>query len=68
MDRNIQPPLYVQQQPERDVRCVFPCDGAAELRVNVLKDWPKERSLLDESQMEALKRIMTRGLAVVQVS
>ena len=46
---------------------LFPAAGDEVLNVNVLEKWPAELpSALDTSQMDALRRILTKRLAIVQ--
>ncbi len=71
LDEDLEAPQYVEQQPLRDLRPVFPENGEMGgdvLQCDILEDWPTLPSHLDESQLDALKRILTKRLAIVQVS
>lgn len=67
MDRQIEPPDYVKEQPVRDLRQAFLEVGGDTLKVNILDQWPDLPSTLDTSQLQALKRAMTKSLAIIQV-
>lgn len=68
--RTVQPPQYVIQQPQMDLSVVFaptPDNRAYEFEnVDVIRDFPTEAPTLDDSQLNALKRILTKRLALVQ--
>ena len=67
IDRHIPPPQYLEQQPMKNLSSLFSTAGDEVLNVNILEEWPVELpSTLDISQMDALKRILTRRLAIVQ--
>ena len=66
LEREVRAPDFIEEQPFKDLRGVFPEDGADELRVNVLGKWPNAPSNLDKSQLQALKRVLTKSLAIVQ--
>ena len=71
LNEEIGPPQYIDQQPIKDLRPLFPEDGEMGgdvLKTNILGEWPKLPSSLDSSQLDALKRILTKRLAIVQVS
>ena len=68
MQRRIDAPRYLIDQPVRDVRQIYPEEGASELGTDILGDWPSQPCILDDSQLAALKRIMTKSLAIVQVT
>ena len=57
---------HVQDQPIMDLEDSF---GEGFKDLNVLRDWPqvvKEGSTMDLTQMEALRRILTKQLAIIQ--
>ena len=61
------PPGYLEQQPLKNLSSLFPTAGDKVHNVNVLEQWPAELpSALDTSQMDALRRILTKRLAIVQ--
>ncbi|KAF2264215.1 P-loop containing nucleoside triphosphate hydrolase protein [Lojkania enalia] len=68
VQREVGPPLYVQKQPYTDLSSVVAMeDGEAFQNINILSDWPSDASYeLDESQSKALRRILTKRLAIVQ--
>jgi helicase required for RNAi-mediated heterochromatin assembly 1 len=64
----VQAPNYLLQQPFLKLDSVFTPSSPSEYEnVNVLKDWPEDpKTELDKSQLRALKRILTKRLAIVQ--
>lgn len=64
----IEPPEYVLQQPKKDLSNIFkPCNGESFSNVDLLENWPVDaESHLDASQLDALRRILTKRLAIVQ--
>jgi len=67
MKRDIEPPKYVQDQPLKDFSRLFSAGGQDVRNANVLEDWPSELpSELDASQMDALRRILAKRLAIIQ--
>ena len=68
LSRNIEPPEYLLQQPYKDLSHVFKArDGIDFLNVKLLDEWPEDfESELDTSQVDALRRILTKRLAIVQ--
>ncbi|RPA81978.1 hypothetical protein BJ508DRAFT_414451 [Ascobolus immersus RN42] len=69
VDPDIGPPQYVLDNPEWDMSQVFDKveDKAAVRRLNILEPWPETvGSEMDESQKEALSRILTKQVAIVQ--
>lgn len=68
IQRDIRSPQYLEQQPLKNLSTLFSTAGDdATLNVNILEEWPVEvSSSLDASQMDALKRILTKRLAIVQ--
>ena len=67
IQRDVHPPQYLEQQPLENLSSLFPSAGDEVLNVNILKKWPAELSSdLDMSQMDALKRTLTKRLAVIQ--
>ena len=67
LDDDVQPPSYLVDQPLKDLSEVF-MTGSDDFRnIDVLEDWPKNANCaLDSSQIEALQRILTKQLAIVQ--
>ena len=67
MSKNIKAPEYLEQQPYKDLSHIFKSDGKDFRNINVLQEWPEgAESDLDASQLDALRRILTKRLAVVQ--
>ncbi|KAJ4356660.1 uncharacterized protein N0V89_004696 [Didymosphaeria variabile] len=66
--KEVEPPEYVRLNPYTDLSPLVSLDEADKFQdVNILQEWPTGDSLtLDISQSKALKRIMTKKLAVVQ--
>ena len=67
LDDDVQPPSYLVDQPLKDISDVF-MTGSDDFRnIDILEDWPKNiNCALDSSQIEALQRILTKQLAIVQ--
>ncbi|KAF6225742.1 hypothetical protein HO133_009744 [Letharia lupina] len=67
IQRVIRPPRYLEQQPRKNLSSLFPTAVDEVLNVDTLEEWPaKLPSGLDPSQMDALKRILSKRLAIVQ--
>jgi helicase required for RNAi-mediated heterochromatin assembly 1 len=66
--RLVEPPEYVRLEPQTDLSPLVSLEEADRFQdVNILQEWPTGDSLtLDNSQSKALKRIMTKKLAIVQ--
>ena len=66
LEEQVSAPSYIQDQPFKDLRpALLEHDKYA--NVNVLDEWPElPNSSLDESQTSALRRILTKRLAIVQ--
>ena len=60
--REIPPPTYIGAQPQKDLSKLF--DNVD--NVDILTEWPNSPCPLDESQTDALRRILTKKLALVQ--
>ena len=62
-------PKYVQDDPIRDFRAVFPLavEQDSLRNVDMLRNWPSwEQSELDESQMSAMRNILTKPVSIIQ--
>ncbi|TKA63203.1 hypothetical protein B0A55_11028, partial [Friedmanniomyces simplex] len=61
-------PAYVAEQPKRDLTSVLRNNKHATYEnVDILKQWPAQPSSdMDASQLAALRRILTKRLAVIQ--
>jgi helicase required for RNAi-mediated heterochromatin assembly 1 len=70
IERDVQPPRYVEARPHKDLSRLFEGHDTKDsdvLNVDVLNAWPSSlTSGLDTSQTEALQRILTKQLAIVQ--
>jgi helicase required for RNAi-mediated heterochromatin assembly 1 len=64
VEKAVEAPDYVKADPFFNLEEVFGKDFG---RVNVLEDWPTVQSAaLDDSQLSALRRILTKRLAIIQ--
>ncbi|KAL8945072.1 MAG: hypothetical protein Q9216_000056 [Gyalolechia sp. 2 TL-2023] len=68
VERNVQPPWYLMRQPFKDLSPLYPNAGNKYTHIDILNEqWPTEPfSDLDVSQLEALRRILEKELAIVQ--
>ena len=66
LDRNIEPPSYVRKQPVRDCSILYPDFEEDTQSVNVVEGLPNLPCALDDTQREALHRILSKGLSIVQ--
>ena len=63
----MKPPQYIEEQPLKDLSKLFAAGTQDVHSVDVLNNWPIDLpSDLDESQMEALRRMLAKRLAIVQ--
>ncbi|KAF8429157.1 putative DEAD box helicase [Tirmania nivea] len=66
IETEIPPPQYIQDEPVLNLSLAFPDIGDL-TSVNVLGQWPKiKESIIDQNQLQALKRMITSQLAIVQ--
>ncbi|KAF2438516.1 P-loop containing nucleoside triphosphate hydrolase protein [Karstenula rhodostoma CBS 690.94] len=67
-ERVVKPPDYVRLNPHTDLSPLVSLNEADQFQdVDILQEWPTGDNLtLDSSQSKALKRIMTKKLAIVQ--
>lgn len=65
---DVLPPKYIIEQPMVNMSSILSgTAGESFDNVNVLENWPEEvESELDESQLAALQRILTKRLAIIQ--
>ncbi|KAF2803286.1 P-loop containing nucleoside triphosphate hydrolase protein [Mytilinidion resinicola] len=65
---DVEPPLYVLNKPHTDLSSIVAIeDSASYENVNILEEWPDTSTTgLDKSQSVALRRILTKRLAIVQ--
>ena len=68
VEREPRPPHYVEQQPFSDMSSIFQASSGRHTHVDILNgEWPRDTtSDLDASQSEALRRILTKELAIIQ--
>ncbi|KAL9048752.1 MAG: hypothetical protein Q9162_007569, partial [Coniocarpon cinnabarinum] len=69
LQTSIRPPPYIEKSPVRDLRPISSQDHNQQVlkKVDVLQEWPSNiHPHLDESQMNALKTILTKRLSIVQ--
>ena len=66
--QEVEPPAYIQHNPYVNLSSLVSMEESASFEnINVLEEWPAPSLLsLDKSQSEALKRMLTRKLAIVQ--
>ncbi|KAK5164997.1 hypothetical protein LTR04_001607 [Oleoguttula sp. CCFEE 6159] len=64
----VKPPVYVQDNPYMDLSSVFAASKESNHEnVDIVRGWPTSvNTELDESQLAALRRILTKRLAIVQ--
>ncbi|MCJ1286113.1 hypothetical protein MMC26_005456 [Xylographa opegraphella] len=66
LERQISAPDYIQEQPVLDVSAII-SEPNKYMDINVLDQWPDiSGSNLDDSQLTALRRILTKRVAIVQ--
>lgn len=69
LEPEIPPPDYIKENPIFDLSPVFPDEPSdSEVKnVDVLGEWPKvKETSMDQNQLSALRRMITRRLAIVQ--
>ena len=67
VESEVEAPLYVDHQPRKDLSAVFSSDCDSFLNVDILNNWPADGlPELDQSQLSALQRILTKKMAIVQ--
>ena len=68
VEQEVRPPRYVEQQPFKDMSAVSQSGSGTYTHVDILDgEWPNDAtSDLDASQLAALRRILTKELAIVQ--
>ncbi|KAJ8106147.1 hypothetical protein OPT61_g9734 [Boeremia exigua] len=66
--KDVEPPAYIQNNPYVDLSTLVSMEDASSFEnINVLEEWPAaDKTSLDISQSKALKRMLTRRVAVVQ--
>ena len=67
IEKDIQSPAYTENQPCMDLSHALALEETDYCNIDVLSDWPEHHGTgLDQSQSEALRRILTKRLAIVQ--
>ena len=68
LDNEMTTPAYVRLNPTYNLTTVFPdTPDREELEeVNILKQWPKVSTSMDDTQLMALKSILTNPVSVIQ--
>lgn len=68
VQREVEAPQYILDNPKMDLTSVLTYDKQQTYEnVDILRQWPKQpQSELDDSQLQALRRILTKRLAIVQ--
>lgn len=66
--QEVEPPAYIQNNPYLDLSTLVSMEEASSFQnVNVLEEWPpNDTTSLDNSQSRALKRMLTRKVAIIQ--
>ncbi|KAL6718868.1 hypothetical protein ACLMJK_003102 [Lecanora helva] len=66
--RDVPPPAYLTIQPQKNLSKIFPTGAENLNNLNVLTEWPDlpPACTLDGWQMKALRRIITKRLAIIQ--
>lgn len=66
--QDVEPPPHIRNNPYLDLSALVSMEEASSFQnVNALEEWPEHGStLLDKSQSKAVKRILTRKVAIVQ--
>ncbi|PWY96418.1 ATP binding protein [Aspergillus sclerotioniger CBS 115572] len=66
LDFSIKAPDYVKKDPMVDIRCAVGETSEGE-KVDIIKGWPQAPSgIMDPTQWKALKKMLTKRLAVIQ--
>lgn len=77
VQREVSPPQYLKQQSIKDLSSLFPTIDNRRSRIDLLNEWPDQSgppcsssstiaASLDASQLDALRRILTKELAIIQ--
>lgn len=66
--KDVDPPEYIKNNPYIDLSTLLRVEEASNFQnINVLQEWPPTgQTSLDSSQSQALKRMLTRRVAIVQ--
>lgn len=66
--KDVEPPAYVQHNPYTDMSSIVSMEEAEQYQnLNILEEWLSgDTHGLDKSQSTALRRILTKSLAIVQ--
>lgn len=69
LDKDVGPPKYVENHPRMSLISIFPDNPDKESieEVDILNEWPDNaQTSMDKSQMDALRSILTKRLAIIQ--
>ena len=68
LEPEIPPPDYIKDNPIFDLSPIFEDvqDVSEVNNVDVLGEWPEVKTTMDPNQLRALKRMITKRLAIVQ--
>ncbi|KAI4189557.1 MAG: hypothetical protein LQ348_003777 [Seirophora lacunosa] len=77
VQREISPPWYLRQQSVKDLSSLFPTTDNRRSLIDLLHEWPDQAvprgsapsttaASLDASQLNALRRVLTKELAIIQ--
>ena len=64
--REIEPPVYISNNPILDCSTLFPNDATHAGSINITHELPDLPCEVDQSQLEALQRILGKRLSIVQ--
>ncbi|OCL14621.1 P-loop containing nucleoside triphosphate hydrolase protein [Glonium stellatum] len=68
VQQDVKAAQYVMNRPHKDLSSIVAIEDASSFEnINILKDWPDTSTTgLDKSQSTALKRVLTKRLAIIQ--
>jgi helicase required for RNAi-mediated heterochromatin assembly 1 len=68
LDKDVGPPKYLETNPIYNLTSIYPDvpDKESVDEVNILQSWPRKTNSMDKSQIDALRTILTKKVAVVQ--
>ncbi|KAL9011706.1 MAG: hypothetical protein Q9173_003471 [Seirophora scorigena] len=77
VQREVSPPWYLRQQSVKDLSSLFPTTDSRRSLIDLLNEWPDQAvprgsapsttaASLDASQLNAIRRILTKELAIIQ--
>ena len=66
LDRCVDHPSYIKDTPYLDLSTIFPQLGESIKNFDITKAFPRGKSTMDSTQLEALHRILSKRLSIVQ--